>query len=506
MTLHDWTVNDLEFWDQKIREVMQRLELSWYPTEFHVVDWDQMMNVSAYLIPNSFGCWQKGKQYEITRKLKRYELTGLALEMVTNGNPAIAYLLRDNSLPAQVAVMAHAYVHTDFFRNNAWFRARTRPQSAYGMFRSHHEEIEAYRQDPSIPEERLEELIDAGLALQYHRPVRLGGKRETKQEQTARLVRARATERKEWDHLFPRAEQPKGTLDLEKVPLEPDDDLLRFFAEHARRLESWEKRVLTIIADEAEYFSPVIETKVMNEGWATYWQMRIMEELDRPPAFDIEHAKLWSQVVIPSKYRPNPYHLGYTIWTDLFRRWEHPDEKERVQRGRRGNEGVQKLFEVRETENDASFIGNYLTNELIAELNLYRFRWAGEEDNPATYQVVDVADAEGFDRIRQAVIRQFGFHRVPMLQVVDAGAYREHELILHHMHDGRDLKVFEPELRRADIERKDVSVSLSDIVKAMEHVWTIWKDPIALFSHYDGGILVIRWDRDGECTAKLSES
>ncbi len=510
MALHDWSIAELEHWERQIREVAESFGLTPYPVDFRHYDFEQMLDIHAYHMPFRYGHWSFGKAYDVQKTLKHFELTSLAYEMVANTNPAQAFCWRDNSLPLHVLVMAHVYGHSDFFANNTWFRTLTKAAGALDMFNAHNDEIAYYREDPSIPAERLEHLLDAGHALMFHRSRVLGRKRETQRQQRERVIAARRAESGEWDHLKPRSERQKPRLELDRIPLEPDEDLLRFLAEYAP-LQDWERRVLEIVAAESDYFTPNIMTKVMNEGWSTYWHDRIFHALpDRPPEFDVEYAHKMSGVVLPNPTSINPYHLGWAIWKDIYRRWERPEGDDRDAWGRPGGDGIDKLFEVRDTEHDASFIGNYLTDQLIAELKLFRYRWAAETDDETLYRVADVPDPEGYEPIRQAAILQVAGNRFPMLRVLNANYYRDRTLELEHVHDGRNLKIFEPELPLRDLraildERGDFSgeAELSDTGEVLRHIVTIWKNPIILQTVYDGAPLTLRCRRDGQISVRL---
>jgi stage V sporulation protein R len=512
MALHDWTIADLEFWEERIAEVAASFGLTPYPIEFRHYNYEQMLDVHAYHLPFRYSHWSFGKAYDVQRTLKRFELTSLAYEMVVNTNPALAFCWRDNSLPLHVLVMAHVYGHSDFFANNVWFRSLTDAAGAVDMFRAHAEEIDLYREDPSIPFERLEKLLDAGHALMFHRPRIAGRRRETHDEQKARLIAARRGEPGPWDHLKPRAERRRPPLELDRIPLEPDDDLLRFLAEYAP-LQEWEKRVLQIVAAESDYFTPNVATKVMNEGWATYWHDRIFHALpDRPAEFDVEYARRMAGVVVPGTYQLNPYHLGWAIWKDVYRRWEHPDSDAPDPWGRPGGQGDPKLFEVRDTEHDASFIANYLSDRLIAELKLFRYRWARDRGDEAVYEVLDVPDSEGYERIRLAAAMQVGHNLFPMIRVVDANYYQDRTLVLEHVHDGRDLKIFDPDLPLGDLqtilrERGDLAgeIEPADLAHVLRHVAMIWKNPVVLRTRYDGAPMAVRCDRDGQIGIDLDE-
>lgn len=129
-----------------------------------------------------------------------------------------------------------------------------------------------------------------------------------------------------------------------------------FIQQYSTVLEDWQRDIMTMLHDEMLYFWPQMETKIMNEGWASYWHQRIVRELDLTEEETVEYAKLNSSVVQPSRQSLNPYYLGLKIFEDIERRWDR-----------------EKIFEVRELESDTSFIRSYLSKELVNDLDLYVF-------------------------------------------------------------------------------------------------------------------------------------
>ena len=119
-----------------------------------------------------------------------------------------------------------------------------------------------------------------------------------------------------------------------------------------------------MMREEMLYFWPQLETKIMNEGWASFWHQRILREMDLTSDEAIEFAKLNAGVVQPSKTGINPYYLGIKIFEDIEDRYNHPTE-EMMKRGVHPGSGREKIFEVREIESDISFIRNYLTKDLV---------------------------------------------------------------------------------------------------------------------------------------------
>jgi stage V sporulation protein R len=222
--------------------------------------------------------------------------------------------------------------------------------------------------------------------------------------------------------------------DLNKVPLYPDQDLLLFIRDHNLRFAEWEKDLLTIVHEEAQYFIPQIETKIMNEGWASFWHKRIMDALDLPQAIQLEFMVRHNQVLCPSPGSINPYHVGMKIWEDIERRWNHPSPQDEKEVGATKKTGAEKLFEVREVDRDASFIRRFLTEELMRELKLFEYQTRGNE------RVVSrVADKDNWESIKETLIRNVGTGTIPVITVEDADFNKNRSLFLKHDHDGRDL-------------------------------------------------------------------
>jgi stage V sporulation protein R len=160
-----YSLKELEYWDARIREKVAGFGLDCYPQEFEVCDHAQMLGYMAYSgMPSHYPHWSYGKAYEKLKTLYEYGMSGLPYEMVINSNPALAYLMRDNSLALQILTIAHVYGHNDFFKNNFTF-ASTRAEYTISTFKAHATRVRRYMEDPSIGADRVETLLDAAHAL-----------------------------------------------------------------------------------------------------------------------------------------------------------------------------------------------------------------------------------------------------------------------------------------------------------------------------------------------------
>jgi stage V sporulation protein R len=380
----DFTLRDLEKWNNRIEPIAHKLGLNYYPQEFEVIGYKEMLGYEAYSgMPARYPHWSFGKSYERTRTLYNYNLTGLPYEMVINSNPCLAYLMRDNTLLLQILTMAHVYGHNDFFKNNRLFKLGTDASSTLSMLKRNADLIRSYINDPSIGPQKVERILDAAHGLRF---------------QVSRV--------------------PGETVKEDKSGEEkPQEDLLYFIMKHGS-LEEWEKNIVEIVRNESLYFIPQIETKIMNEGWASYWHYTILKELDLPQGLHIEFLKRHNDVVRPHLGQLNPYYLGFLMFKDINEKY-----------------GKEKIFEVRELERDASFIRRYLTQEMCLETNLFQYMHKSSD-----YIIEEISDDLGWKEIRNTLSSTCGCGGIPVIQAVEVSG-KDKKLTLKHIYDGRELLI-----------------------------------------------------------------
>ena len=422
-----YSIEDLEAWDERIQERAREFGLDCYPQQFEICDHNQMLSSMAYSgVPSHYPHWSYGKAYEKQKTLYDYGVSGLPYEMVINSNPALAYLMRDNTLLLQILTIAHVYGHNDFFKNNFTFKT-TRAEYTIDTFKAHGDRVRLYMEDPSIGLENVEKLLDAAHAVSLQCRRNLAIRKRTYEEERGVLLESTLPPADPFRSIHRKKTSPPPNLN--KVPPAPDEDLLLFIRDHNPNLARWEKDILTIVHEEAQYFIPQIETKIMNEGWATYWHKKILDSLDLPQDLQLEFIVRHNQVVRPFENGLNPYHLGLAVWADIYRRNNqsaNPAE----------NTGEDKLFEVREADRDTSFLRRHLTEDLIRELNLFEYETKGDQK-----VVRNVADRNGWTQVKEALLKNVGMKTVPVIKVEDADFGHSHTLYLVHHHDGRDLQL-----------------------------------------------------------------
>jgi stage V sporulation protein R len=430
----DYTIKDLEQWNERIVGLVEKFGLDPFPQEFEVCDHEDMLSYMVYSgMPSHYPHWSYGKNFEKLKTLYEYGVSGLPYEMVINSSPSIAYLMRDNTLALQILTIAHVYGHNDFFKNNFTFRT-TRREFTIETFKSHANRVRHYVEDPSIGLEKVEAILDAAHALSLQCRRNLAIRKPTAEEERQMKLDEAAPPADPFSAIHRRREYTEQ--DLSKVPLYPDEDLLIFIRDHNPQFAEWERDLLTIVHEQAQYFIPQIETKIMNEGWASFWHKRILEALDLPQALHLEFLVRHSQVLRPTPGGLNPYHVGMKVWENIEKRWNQPTAEEEQEFGPRKKSGTEKLFEVREVERDTSFLRRYLTEELIRDLNLFEYQTRGNE------QVVSrVADEENWQQIKDTLIQNVGTGTIPVIKVEDSDFKNNRTLLLRHFHDGRDLQL-----------------------------------------------------------------
>lgn len=435
--MSDWTLEDLSEWDEKICELAESHNLDWYPIIYETCDYYEMIGNMAYHgMPSHYSHWSFGKSFERTHQMYNLGMEGLPYELIINSNPSISYLMRENPLYLQILIMCHCVGHSDFFKNNRMF-SHTRAETVTARFRNAKKRIQGYIEDPSIGVTAVERILDAAHAIEFQIPSFPYDRIDHTKIKEKYISLVKNDENNDYQH-----------IDLDKVPLEPDYDILGFIVEHARGLNDWEVDLIEIVRDHARYFMPQMQTKIMNEGWASYWHYRLMNELNLPQDLHIPFIKSHNQVIRPHVGGINPYHLGFYLFNKIEERY-----------------GLEECFIARECAHDESFLRQYLTQDDCEELNLFSF-----SNQKGDYSIEEISDNEGWKKVKESLIRNIGSNSMPKIYVdeIEDGNI----LSLKHNHDGRDL-----ELTHADEVILHVSTLWDDVVKLVtiieEEPWEI---------------------------------
>ena len=461
--------------DPRVAEMEQLARdqgLDFFPVVFETVTPSTMYNVCAYGLPTRARHWSYGRSYDHQKTHGQMGLSKV-YEMIVNNNPSYAFMLDTNTTTQNLFIAAHCFGHSDFFKNNVIFKDSDRTMARHAA--EHANRIDQYIEEHGL--DKVERFMDIAFALDNH--IDHGKGQYRKRYGKRKITTHRKVDREFDDLLRPtKSRQPSIQKKVENatLPPHPERDLLWFFINYAP-LEDWERDVLDIVREEAFYFYPQAMTKIMNEGWASYWHAELMYLCPSvKPEEQLEFARTHEKVVQPggNPFRINPYYLGYRIYKDIEERWnkKHKDGESDIT-------GRQKIFEVREEEDDTSFLRNYLTDELVRELKLFTFGELDDDDDRS--QMDEATFYEIKDRVRdevvESLIRPMYNNYAPKIVITDASSDK---LVLRH--DSREMG----------------TLNFKYASKTLEYIWELWTAPVELHTiDDDGNEIVLHFDELG---------
>jgi stage V sporulation protein R len=481
---------------ETIEGYASELGLDFFPILYEVLDYKTMNEVAAYGgFPTRYPHWRFGMDYEQLSKSYEWGLSKI-YEMVINTNPAYAYLLEGNSLVDQKTVMAHVCAHVDFFKNNYFF-SKTNRKMIDGMA-NHAARVRRHmsRHGQDVVENFIDICLSIENLIDPMSPfiVRQREARAEEDEQGEREVpRLRAKNYME-SFINPpeyleaqRKRRDEEKKQKRKFPEQPQRDVLQFMIQHAP-LEGWQRDLLEVVRDEAYYFSPQAMTKIMNEGWATYWHSKILTEKALNSAEIIDYADACSGILATAPGRLNPYKLGVELFRNIEDRWNRGqfgkewDECDSMEQKRNWDRrlglGRKKIFEVRKLYNDITFIDEFFTLEFCVEQKFYAF---GFSERSGNWEIM----SREFAKVKEQMLRMLTNRGQPTIVVDDGNFENRSELLLRHLHDGTDLDM----------------AQAKDTLRGANRLWT---RPVNLLTKIDGKGRLLRCE-DGVLTEKNAE-
>jgi stage V sporulation protein R len=471
--------------ERRIRAVAAGYGLDFFHTVFEMVDWREMNTVAAYGgFPVRYPHWRFGMIYDQLAKGYAYGLSKI-YELVINNDPCYAYLLAGNTLVDQKLVMAHVYAHCDFFKNNLWFAPTNRHMidelATHATRVQRHIERHGFSEVESFLDSCLvlENLIDL-YSLYAPRKARPRSNDEEARRQPVRFQAKAYMDRFINPPEF--LEEQRKALDEERArpprfPEEPERDVLLFLMEHAP-LKPWQRDVLGMIRDEAYYFAPQAITKLMNEGWASYWHSTMMTRDLLEPHEVLDYAERHAGAMAIHPGRINPYKVGLELFRDIEERWdkgrfgkayEECEDRETKRTWDLGlKKGREKIFEVRRIYNDVTFVDEFLTPEFCERQKLFTY-----EVNPKTGR--PEVTGRDFHEIKRKLLGSLANAGQPIIEVADANFRNRGELVLRHRHDGEDL-------------------DLAQAQETLKHLFRIWTRPVHVETVVEGRRRRISYD------------
>lgn len=434
----EWTINTLrDMWDSISGIASSKYGLTWYEPQFEIVDEEGMIQACArHALPDLYDHWSVGKNFVNTQKQYRSNKTNLAYEVIINSNPSVCYLMSSNSTMMMLDVISHASCgHSSFFKNNFAFKDANKANTIL-MFCNH---FRSYLLDceKRYGNDEVEKLIDLMHAVSSISHDKYPLKQKTEQQKLNQKILNTELDSKYAHHLFDSLRAMFELKDEDKKDnvlnchYVGDDNLLRIIYKYGD-LPEWKKHVIELFMYLNNYFKPQMETKVSNEGYATFWDYQISEDLlDNGLITNgqfLEHLHCHSSVCYQSIYsyygtdlmnggkvpmlNPyyssiNPYKLGFHIYKEIQRVCKEQDPESLIYvpvlKGMNWVDGVQYAMEH---FRDDSFISQFVTPNLIRKLKIACIRTKEYKRDGAIKEVM-YSHLDDYDSIRLHLGEQY---------------------------------------------------------------------------------------------------
>jgi stage V sporulation protein R len=486
----------------RIEKIAREVGLDFFETIFELVTYEQLNQIAAYGgFPTRYPHWRFGMDFEQLSKSYEYGLSKI-YELVINNDPCYAYLMEGNEFIDQKLVMAHVYGHCDFFKNNQWFAPTQRKM----MDRMANHATRVRRYIDRFGQDVVEEFIDKCLSVENlidryspYTAIKLHLPEDEAQESMPEPPREPGRLRVHRDYMEnfinpPDVLKREAALERERqmedqvFPEKPEKDVLLFLIQNAP-LENWQQDVLSIIRDEAYYFAPQGMTKIMNEGWASYWHSKLMTERIMDDCDIIDFADRHSGTMAMSPTSFNPYKVGIELFREIEDRWnkgrfgkeweECEDLSERQRWDRKLAKGREKIFEVRRNYNDVTFIDEFLTEDFCVKNKMFVYKY-----NKRTGQFE--VDTRDFKAIKKKFLFQLTNFGQPIISVADANFNNRGELLLTHLYEGVEMQ---PDYMQ----------------ETMKNLYGLWTRPVNVATVLDGERRIVCYDGKEFKSTLLSE-
>lgn len=481
---------ELQKLQEKVEGAARDIGLDFFTTNYEVLDFDEINMVASYGgFPVRYPHWKWGMEYDRLSKSFEYGLSRI-YELVINNDPCYAYLLDSNSFVDQKLVMCHVTGHNDFFKNNFSFKHTNRRMIS--DMANHASNIRRYMDWYGV--DTVESFMDLVLSIDnlidYQSPyiVRNAkadeateGPRGAEEDKIGRLK----VDREYMDRFVnpdefldeQRRRNLEKSLEPKKFPRQPAKDVMAFIMENAP-LNQWQKDIVDMLRNEAYYFAPQAMTKIMNEGWASYWHSRLMTEKMMDASDVIDFADRHSSVMASSPSQLNPYKLGIELYRDIEERynsgrfgkeWDQcNDMAERANWNKDVGLGRKKIFDVRKIYNDVTFVDEFFTIDFCKKNGFFSYGF----DRKRQEFLIDSRD---FVSVKKKLLSSLTNLSHPCIAVVDGNFENRGELLLEHYFEGVEL---DPAYAKA----------------TLKNLHALWTRPTHLLTNFEERPMMLSFD------------
>lgn len=414
---NEWDFDKLErTWSAIKSLAVDKYKINLYDNQFEIITAEQMIeNYCTHGLPAYYSHWSLGKAFENTWNQYLDNKTHLAYEIIINTDPCICYQMENNSMPLQTLVMAHAAVgHNSFFKNNYMFTDNTQADFIleYCTFadRFINKCAELYGQA------EVTMTLDAAhsLADQSMRRKRAEVKKEDITKYKAEWKEYLASQKHDLDvltnnHARQEKEFKKYLKKLNETAQTPEHDLLYFIEKNSPGLAKWQKEILRIVRVISSYFYPQMLTKMSNEGWASYWEYKLMVDLWDKGLINNEcyWEMVGDHVAVVNNWKKslqvhiNPYYLGYNIYADIERMCKDPTPEDYKYFPKIAGKKTQYLDIIKDAAynyHDADFVSQFLSLPVLRKLKIAMVE---DDSNKDYYSVIASSEEKYFEETKQ---------------------------------------------------------------------------------------------------------
>lgn len=490
-SMSDWNEETIIEADKIISRIAkEHLGLDTYPNQFEIVTSEQMLDAYSLIgLPISYNHWKFGKDFVINKSRYKKGQMGLAYELVINSNPCISYNMEDNTTCLMLLVLAHAaYGHNHFFKNNYLFKQWTHADAIvdYMLFARNYvnkcEEVYGY--------EEVEKVLDACHMImrygvdKYTKPQKISAKKE-KERLKQKIEDERVLVNDMWRTL-PNDNDEDDERE-ERFPSQPEENILYFIEKNSPSLKVWQRELVRIVRKTAQYFYPQGQTKVINEGCATFSHYEIINKMYEEGYLDEgfmmeffhNHSNVIFQPGFDSPYYSglNPYTLGFNIFNDLKRMSLNPTEEDKEWFPNvAGNKDWQGTFRyIVENFKDESFILQYLSPKVMRDMRLFEVT---DKEESRHYEISSIHNKQGYKNVRKSLSETYNRSTyIPEIEVYDVDVRGDRTLTLNYT--SIDDKSLDP--NDVDVVVDNISLLWGFTVKLIEdgnenHIITVSDD------------------------------
>jgi stage V sporulation protein R len=382
--------------------------------EYIVTNRDLLELMPKVMIPTLYDYWVH--DLEVLREKGKYELyPHNPYETVINTRPPISFYNDNNPDWLNVMIFYHVLGHIDFFQNNLYFRhtwdydftgqalsdkrliARLRSEKGRwvdyviefargidNLVNYHGELARLYVPDTAVMSERLDYYFDVFLQRLKHVPVSDYLKEVARYNDCLKEFGEQG-EKTFFGEAVKKYPELEAHFAKQDGRLSPRRDLLQYLMDESpflnRDENEWMKQILEIVRSTSIFFQPQIRTKIMNEGWASYWHEKLFLQDDRIKGHEVDFARVHAGVTSLPRVGLNPYALGMRLFTWLdelgdtgryslaYQRLAGAESRKRFDTG--AGQGQEFIFRVRENLCDYLFVKEFIDQDFTDRYKLF---------------------------------------------------------------------------------------------------------------------------------------